>query len=1541
MAADLAELGVVVTADEAEVAIERLGNKAEKTAEQFDGLDSTQKSLNQTTAQSTAAAARDADARRIQADAARDVGQRYAQVNQIHQQNASHSQHAAQVATAAAQGEAKAISGVYAQLIAMTEKAENEYRANIAAIKDSQARGFISPAEAERAGREAALAYNRGMTAAIDHGHASGAINYTPAGGFADPRSREAYIQLAGSLKNVDEAGKKTIITAARLREGFTSLMGTVLHTAPGVATLSGLLGTWAIGAGPMIAILAGIAAIGIAWKLSTKEIKAAKEEAEKNIKVLEQLQQQKRDAMGGDIMRGIVEAEMRAKRLEAKINDTDSSIAVFRREKWRRDLAELKNIIATGYEAHGKVIKDKTDDNQKTWDAARKKAAREQKQANDEFLKREREFINALLDNRELIRDASFMQTYVDATRRLFDLYGRIVDKLKDVNVELRERIKLERESLRVVDEIVRTPHVEVGGRNIPGEKLPNGETAPGEIRGGFMGLGPGGSFKMPYILTPVVVQPTTTDFKPAVKKTEEIWAEAMRGIQNEFADGFERIFSDGVSGFVGFADQIVDVFRGVAAQIAAGFVANKLGLDQLIKDLEAGQGPKWLKYGGGAVIGGMAGYQSGNVGVGVLSGAASGAALGGPVGAVLGAVGGLAGGLLGHAKKAEEARRLMDAAVTEFNTRMRDVIITLGGTDAEKEFAQWRSQVQGFVDEWMKTFDMKGKIDLSKSTDTAGVLAQLEKQRAALAQANQLFNGLGINPFTRQIESLDLVIQAATATVAAARREEEERQRVLEQDRQKARQGNDVLRLRAQGMDAEAAALALANERQRELADIKDEQLRALAVERHALEDLIAAREREADAAREAIRTWEEINRAALEADRNLSRTVLQNSLDSDTNAIKAALDGILAGINAQTAAIEQQLAVAQEQLRAQEQAVGETRRVLDSLTKYSAGLSTGSMSPLSPSQRLAEARRQFEEQSALARGGDKNAAAGLTGFANTLLEASRAFNASGAHYVEDFNAVKRTIDELTKQYGNQLSVEEQMLAALQAQTAQLQAQLEALQAAGAKAESDAQRQIDALNEIFRITVAMHESTGETDLLLAKLEELRKTADEVGRATIDAQSASLLDTRNALQQASIAEIQAIRDGAPAHEIAMLEQVRRLEELKNDYNTRAVAQIAELAAIHGWGSAQVTELERQRVEYLAKHQEAIDAVRAGPNGITRVTDDLVNQKAQMQIDELMRQREALNTGFEASVSKLRDMGLIDADTYAVMVAARDAADRNALDQIAAIAKGPVDVMRVNDELINAKAQIQIDELMRQRDALNAGFEASVTKLRDMGLIGADTYAVLSQAKDAANQNMAAQIAKLEEVRAAGDAIERRVGGTAIDQLAELREQKRALLEKHQLGIDTALLQLSRIDDVRLANEGVGRTLAGTSQDQLAELRAHKDALVAQQQYATTVLMSADGLLGVRRSLSSVEIALIDTQIEPNNLLKQLISKSSENVEAVLKSNEELTKANTEMKAMVVLQQETITRLVERLDGVVENTGESLKKLRDLVDLAS
>lgn len=101
---------------------------------------------------------------------------------------------------------------------------------------------------------------------------------------------------------------------------------------------------------------------------------------------------------------------------------------------------------------------------------------------------------------------------------------------------------------------------------------------------------------------------------------------------------------------------------------------------------------------------------------------------------------------------------------------------------------------------------------------------------------------------------------------------------------------------------------------------------------------------------------------------------------------------------------------------------------------LQDFQSALKLGDAS-LSPTARLAEANRQYQEVLDLAMGGDQAAAGRLPASAQALLDASRAVNASGPAFQEDFLRVIADTQAAIEKFTDLRSIEELMLDELKA--------------------------------------------------------------------------------------------------------------------------------------------------------------------------------------------------------------------------------------------------------------------------------------------------------------------------------------------------------------------------------------------------------------------------------------------------------------------------------------------------------------------------
>lgn len=179
----------------------------------------------------------------------------------------------------------------------------------------------------------------------------------------------------------------------------------------------------------------------------------------------------------------------------------------------------------------------------------------------------------------------------------------------------------------------------------------------------------------------------------------------------------------------------------------------------------------------------------------------------------------------------------------------------------------------------------------------------------------------------------------------------------------------------------------------------------------------------------------TWGESIRSTAEYAQNMAH--LERTLGAERKAIQDQYNNILLEEQrraAETAAEEQRRAL-EEQRRAAERAAEELKAANDnaarsaastisSIADYLRKLQTGSESALSPMAQYDIARRQFDAVSGAAQAGDFDSIQKLTGYADALLNASRAVNGGGAQFAADFERVLSVVEKISQIPPDQLT-------------------------------------------------------------------------------------------------------------------------------------------------------------------------------------------------------------------------------------------------------------------------------------------------------------------------------------------------------------------------------------------------------------------------------------------------------------------------------------------------------------------------------------
>jgi phage-related minor tail protein len=118
----------------------------------------------------------------------------------------------------------------------------------------------------------------------------------------------------------------------------------------------------------------------------------------------------------------------------------------------------------------------------------------------------------------------------------------------------------------------------------------------------------------------------------------------------------------------------------------------------------------------------------------------------------------------------------------------------------------------------------------------------------------------------------------------------------------------------------------------------------------------------------------------------------------------------------------------------------ALDKSKSWVSTLNGLNPSLALGAQSTLTPEQKYAEARAQFEKTLAAANAGDTTAQSGLSAAEQAFLTASQVANASDARYAADYARVLAANDEALKWASAQVDVQQASLDALKAQVSGL---------------------------------------------------------------------------------------------------------------------------------------------------------------------------------------------------------------------------------------------------------------------------------------------------------------------------------------------------------------------------------------------------------------------------------------------------------------------------------------------------------------------
>lgn len=309
---------------------------------------------------------------------------------------------------------------------------EAVFRDDMARIKEHQVRGFITPDEARRLGREAAEMYNQGIL---------GVIDALPPG----QSMRGIFTEAAGSLKDVEQASQGATINVGRLSQTMGSLMRQTVGLPPVVGQLSSTLGSLALGGAVTTGVLAGLTAIAAAYHHLTRDTREARQEQEEALEVLRRLAGQQRvaDLGPGGIEREAAEkAAGRLREINAEIERETRRAEVARSELVRWGEEERSDRTIAEAELRIAALREEWDEVHRLMRAGFRGGDEIQARADEREAERARAAAQRALAERQRSQDlVNDLQHQIDAQERLL----RVADAEDSVRRDALRQINME----------------------------------------------------------------------------------------------------------------------------------------------------------------------------------------------------------------------------------------------------------------------------------------------------------------------------------------------------------------------------------------------------------------------------------------------------------------------------------------------------------------------------------------------------------------------------------------------------------------------------------------------------------------------------------------------------------------------------------------------------------------------------------------------------------------------------------------------------------------------------------------------------------------------------------------------------------------------------------------------------------------------------------------------------------------------------------------------------------------------------------------
>ncbi len=369
------------------------------------------------------------------------------------------------------------------------------------------------------------------------------------------------------------------------------------------------------------------------------------------------------------------------------------------------------------------------------------------------------------------------------------------------------------------------------------------------------------------------------------------------------------------------------------------------------------------------------------------------------------------------------------------------------------------------------------------------------------------------------------------------------------------------------------------------------------------------------------------------------------LAPTFDAIFDSLEKGADSIN-GIASSISELENSLRETYETRKAELESVRDSfKDIIKNLQQYRQSLVQGALSPLTPGQKLEEARTTLNRTLLEARKGDKDAIADFPRVADEFLKASQVWNASSAAYLSDFNLILSLNEELQAISKDQIDYAEEQLKTLKDSVSHL---------------IDISENTKTVAELIKdLTAAMAAGSGNPTISNEKINQVANDPNLTNQQKLDwAKNNGVSDSQiiNAIPGITQRDLDLIRNPNTTPTSTISDAQIRDFVNANLNNPRAIYDAAvtnnisrfRLAQVMGWNVADIEEWVRQN--NLAMFKNGTDRVpRDGlaflhkneavvPSSVAVLLEKLINEITMLRKEQSIQTGELISSQVRSAI---------------------------------------------------------------------------------------------------------------------------------------------------------------------------------------------------------------------------------------------------------------------------------------------------------------